>query len=210
MTHLRQLSLWDNDIRELPDGIFNDLQDLQVLSLRSNSITHISRDILKPLEFLNTLYLDDNNISSIHADAFRSMRSLEEVDLSRNNLNEKFSLSFLGTERLLLSYNSLTSFTDDTVTGVRGHTASLDLSHNLISSITEKVFQTDEFLSSLSYVDLRNNRLESLPTNVLRWGRRLTFVDFSYNSLETLHDGLFDIQTNPLGGTETSWKSVGG
>ncbi|XP_030846715.1 toll-like receptor Tollo [Strongylocentrotus purpuratus] len=35
--------------------------------------------------------------------------------------------------------------------------------------------------------------------NVLRWARRLTFVDFSYNSLETLHDGLFDIQSNPLG-----------
>eukprot|EP00057_Strongylocentrotus_purpuratus_P011181 XP_011665655.1 PREDICTED: slit homolog 2 protein-like [Strongylocentrotus purpuratus] len=199
LTHLRQLSLWDNDIRELPDGIFNDLQDLQVLSLRSNSITHISRDLLKPLEFLNTLYLDDNNISSIHADAFRSMRSLEEVDLSRNNLDEKFSLSFLGTEKLLLSYNSLTSFTEDTVPGVRGYTTSLDLSHNLISSISESVFQTDELLSSLSYVVLRNNRLESLPTNVLRWARRLTFIDFSYNSLETLHDGLFDIQSNPLG-----------
>eukprot|EP00057_Strongylocentrotus_purpuratus_P011182 XP_011665656.1 PREDICTED: insulin-like growth factor-binding protein complex acid labile subunit [Strongylocentrotus purpuratus] len=199
LTHLRELSLWDNDIRELPDGIFNDLQDLQVLSLSSNSITHISRDLLKPLEFLNTLYLDDNYISSIHADAFRSMRSLEEVYLSRNNLDKKFSLSFLGTERLLLSYNSLTSFTEDTVPGVRGYTTWLDLSHNLISSITERVFQTDEYSSPLSYVDLRNNRLESLPTNVLRWARRLTFIDFSYNSLETLHDGLFDIQSNPLG-----------
>nr|XP_054767184.1 toll-like receptor Tollo [Lytechinus pictus] len=199
LTHLRVLSLWDNDLRELPDGIFLDLQDLQTLSIANNSLVHISRDLLKPLEFLNILYLNGNNISFIHNDAFRPLRSLEEVDLSYNNLDETFQLSFIGTLKLSLSHNSLTTFTEDTLAGVREYTGSLDLSYNLITSIAEKVFQTDFFLSPLLSVNLNNNRLESLPKNILRWGRRLTVVDFSYNSLQTLPNGLFDIRSNPLG-----------
>ncbi|XP_063964808.1 protein toll-like [Lytechinus pictus] len=199
LTHLRQLSLWDNNLRELPDGIFNDLQDLQDLSLMSNNIVHISRNLLRPLEFLNRLFLNNNNISSIHPDAFRPLRSLEEVDLSFNNLDGELRLSFLSTRKLSLSHNSLTKFSEDTIVGGRGHTVSLDLSYNFITSITEKVFHTDYLLSPLLSVNLNNNRLESLPKNILRWGRRLTVVDLSYNSLETLPNGLFDIRSNPLG-----------
>ena len=72
MTRLRELDLDSNNIRVLPDGLFDNMTQLRKLYLESNNITVLPDDLFADTKQLTTLTLRHNEIEK-HAHLCRNM-----------------------------------------------------------------------------------------------------------------------------------------
>lgn len=103
------LDLSQNELTEIPHGVFGMLSKLKNLDLSSNVITHIQKDSFSGLVQLERLYLHGNQIQSIQLEAFQGLEMLLELKLQGNQLSSLPSLRFPGLLLLDLSYNNIPS-----------------------------------------------------------------------------------------------------
>uniref|UniRef100_A0A3Q0S1W5 Vasorin a n=1 Tax=Amphilophus citrinellus TaxID=61819 RepID=A0A3Q0S1W5_AMPCI len=112
LVELQMLDLSQNELTEIPDGVFEMLSDLKNLDLSSNHITHISKGSFSGLVQLERLYLHANRIQSIHLEAFEGLEKLLELKLQGNQLTslvEDFQ-KLSGLQELDLSSLNLQGF----------------------------------------------------------------------------------------------------
>lgn len=177
---LALLDLSQNELAEIPDGVFGMLSKLKNLDLSSNLITHIQKDSFSGLVQLERLYLHGNRIQSIHPEAFEGLEMLLELKLQENLLSSLPSLRF---PSLLL----------------------LDLSNNNIPSLGPSDFQTPH-LEALKVASLG---LTSLDDDLISSMQNLHELDISMNQLTEVPPALkqdslkglikLSLAGNPLG-----------
>lgn len=180
LVELELLDLSQNELTEIPDGVFEMLSNLKNLDLSSNHITHISKDSFSGLVQLERLYLHANRIHSIHLEAFDSLEMLLELKLQGNQLTYLPSIRF---PRLLL----------------------LDLSYNDIPTLGPSDLQTPH-LEALKVADLG---LTSVDENLIASLKNLHELDISMNQLDEVPQALkqdslkglikLSLAANPLG-----------
>ncbi|CAM9960315.1 unnamed protein product, partial [Ascophyllum nodosum] len=74
-------------LTELPDGVFSDLEEMQVLSLVNNKLTELKQDVFYGFaDEIVSLRLSDNNLSELPAGLFSASGSLKYLSLDGNNL----------------------------------------------------------------------------------------------------------------------------
>ncbi|XP_023286960.1 vasorin-like [Seriola lalandi dorsalis] len=161
MVELEMLDLSQNELAEIPDGVFEMLSKLKNLDLSSNHITHISKDSFSGLVQLERLYLHANRIQSIHLDAFEGLEMLLELKLQGNQLT---SLPFLHFPRLLL----------------------LDLSNNNIPNLGVSDLQTPH----LEAFKVASLGLTSLDVDLIASLGNLHELDISLNQLAEVPQAL--------------------
>ncbi|MGB0919629.1 MAG: leucine-rich repeat domain-containing protein [Holosporaceae bacterium] len=83
MPNLRELSLQQNQISQLPDNLF-DLHHLTLLNLEANQITALPKAIGN-LRRLDSLHLAHNNLKNLPS-TLRQLVSLQYLDLSHNQI----------------------------------------------------------------------------------------------------------------------------
>lgn len=152
------LDLSQNELTEIPDGVFGTLSKLKNLDLSSNHITHIQKGSFSGLVQLERLYLYANRIHSIHLEAFKGLDALLELKLQGNQLS---SLPFMHFPKLLLidlSYNYMPTLgASDLQTP---HLEALKVASLGLTTVSEALITS---LENLHDLDLSMNQLTEIP-----------------------------------------------
>lgn len=152
------LDLSQNELTEIPDGVFGSLSKLKNLDLSSNHITHIQKGSFSGLVQLERLYLYANRIQSIHLEAFKGLDALLELKLQGNQLS---SLPFIHFPKLLLidlSYNYIPNLgASDLQTP---HLEALKVASLGLATVNEALISS---LKNLHDLDLSMNQLSEIP-----------------------------------------------
>lgn len=155
---LISLDLSQNELTDIPDGVFGTLSKLKNLDLSSNHITHIQRGSFSGLVQLERLYLYSNRIQSIHLEAFKGLDALLELKLQGNQLG---SLPFIHFPKLLLidlSYNYIPTLgASDLQTP---HLEALKVASLGLTTVNEALITS---LKNLHELDLSMNQLTEIP-----------------------------------------------
>ncbi|KAM0680769.1 hypothetical protein GINT2_001042 [Glugoides intestinalis] len=166
LVNLIELSLVNNNIKELQPNLFNNLQKLEYLNLTSNKLTEFPSCVFDGLVNLKSLWLEDNNIKELQPNIFNNLQKLESLNLSNNKLTEIPSCVFDGLVNLI----------------------ELWLEHNNIKELQPNIFNNLQKLESLY---LSNNKLTEFPEGVLRKLRSLQELSLSKNEIKSFPIGSF-------------------
>ncbi|MCA9836379.1 MAG: leucine-rich repeat protein, partial [Trueperaceae bacterium] len=168
---LTKLFLDNNQIANLPDGIFDDLTNLTSLELANNKLVDLSNGPFDKLSGLTILTLTTNQLTSLPDHVFDALSSLTSLSLSLNKLN---SLPLSIFDQL-----SQLKF--------------LSLDRNSLSSLPIGIFAK---LSALSELNLQGNKLTSLPVDSFDKLSNLNDLLLGDNQLTNLPNNSFDNLTN--------------
>lgn len=196
---LRNLRLGNNQLNALPDDIFSKLGDLRVLELDHNWLTNISGNLMKGLTQLESLNLEHNRLQHIAVQAFMHVPGLKQLTLSHNRLSLRGPQTDIGEvqsvlnaclklEELYIRNNSITTIFSDWVLTL-ANLRTLDLSHNLISSLAPQDIQ---FLSSDITVDLTYNNISIIDL------QNLELLALAQNHNQRLPNRRILLEQNPL------------
>ncbi|KAJ0170778.1 hypothetical protein K1T71_013550 [Dendrolimus kikuchii] len=109
------LMLSSNQISELPENTFIQLDNLEILNVAHNVIKRIENRVLQPLKKLKMIVLRHNLLNNIPENLFTDMKNLGNIDLSYNKLEYVTVNAFRGTalKNLNLAGNQLTFLTSN-------------------------------------------------------------------------------------------------
>ena len=179
LSNLHTLVLSNNDLRNLPDGVFQNTPELKELKLndQDNPIT-LSENVFQGIETsLNHLFISDNSISvSIFWSLIEKLPNLYQLHASQLNLNTISDKAFKNNIKLNyvdLANNSISVIQESAFYRLRDSLVTLSLSHNSIESISKCVFPGFAFLKNFF-----------LQHNPLKCDCRIQW----------LHDWIFSIQ----------------
>lgn len=239
LTQLRKLFLEENNIVVINSGIFSSLEKLEILRLDGNKIEDVHNTSFENLVSLEELYLRDNHLDEIpsllfskttklrvldlsdnlieyiHDGTFTHLRNLELLSLAKNRIRtlQSFSLSGLvNLKELGLRSNKLSVLRATDLDAVRFSLRELDLSSNILSTLTSNVFRgmgnlvnlnisennvelindSAFFGLSLDKLLLNSNKLTQLWRSSFRGVQRIAYLDFSSNEISRIETGAFD------------------
>lgn len=239
LTQLRKLFLEENNIVVINSGLFSSLEKLEILRLDGNKIEDVHNTSFENLVSLEELYLRDNHLDEIpsllfskttklrvldlsdnlieyiHDGTFTHLRNLELLSLAKNRIRtlQSFSLSGLvNLKELSLRSNKLSVLRATDLDAVRFSLRELDLSSNILSTLTSNVFRgmgnlvnlnisennvelindSAFFGLSLDKLLLNSNKLTQLWRSSFRGVQRIAYLDFSSNEISRIETGAFD------------------
>lgn len=209
LRHLKSLLIQHNQLEEMPDAL-GQLAELEELDLSNNSLRNIS-GCLGGLTHLGRLNLSNNKLKTLPAE-ISSLKSLRQLDCT-SNLLEDVPTSLAGMdslEQLYLKQNKLT-FLPELPNCKR--LKELHVGNNQINTLGP---QHLSHLRGLSILDLRDNKLKSLPDEIALL-EGLERLDVTNNDLGSLPSSLANLQNlnsllldgNPLRGIRRDLLSKG-
>ncbi len=181
----------DNELTDLPEGIFQELGKLKQLSLGSNSLTSLPQGIFEGLSSLEVLGLSGNPLTSLPEGIFQELGKLKQLFLGGNSLTSLPQGIFEGLsslEALGLVGNPLTSLPEGVFGGL-GNLKYLDLSRNTLTTMPEGLFGG---LNALETLILSKNRLNRLPEGIFKGLGALKILFLDSNQLSSLPQRVFD------------------
>jgi hypothetical protein len=180
---------------------------LQVFEAEYCSLTMPGVHGFPNLTFAN---LRGNKIVTLKEKSFLRNKMLVELDISANEISDIHPQAFIGARQLVfinLSANSLQGFLPSYTFATNYNLKTLDLSMNRLQSVGNlsiislqnldlsqcqiKVIRNDSLtnLPWLSYLNLSQNPIESIPDNI--YSRYLQDLDLSYCRLSTITNDTF-------------------
>ena len=167
LSSVSRLYLNNNNISFIEHRTFQNLTNLKELNLASNSITSINDDTFFGLPNVIFLALSNNNITTIAPNSFKYVQNVEGIFLASNKINSLDSSIFSGLSALRM----------------------VDVSNNNIKAIPDATFSD----TSLEYLDLTSNRLQSVPAEAIqRVLGSLQDLFLGYNQITTLDANIFE------------------
>lgn len=217
-SNIEELNLAANNIKELPEGIFDNLVNLKTLSLSSNLIESLPEGIFDKLTKLEELQISNLKIKSLDANLFKNLKSLKSLELVENKeLEELPEGIFNGLDSLEGIYmydGSLNKLPSSifTLTNLNGlhlwnnklevlpdgfnkltNLRELTLNKNVIRELPKSIYQ----LKNLTSLSLENNELTSVPNNIRELFPKLYGLDLTLNKLENTKDIDGDVKVTP-------------
>lgn len=183
LTQLKDLALSGNKLTRLPESIAR-LRNLEALRVEENMLTKLP-DQIGALTKLHTLTAHSNQLTALPA-SFAALQNMQMLDLKKNRLETAANslVTLTGLKYLDLRQNRLVVFP------LLPEGAALDqvfLGYNTLTSIDEaSILRVKD---SITVLDLRDNKLETLPAN-LACLYRLKTLDLSNNDLSDVPPGL--------------------
>lgn len=179
---LRVLYLNNNNITQLSNHAFGDLNLLEILNLANNSIYTLRRRSFLGLSNLQEMDLSMNRIEMLQVEQFSNLGKLRVLNLANNKLRTIPRDAFYNTriERLNLSFNNIALFPASSLSEIGFTLRALDISNNQIDSLDSTMFQNTQFLLDLN---LASNQIKLLSDNTFASLNNLTSLDLSFNVL---------------------------
>ena len=177
-------------VSTLPAGVFRNLSSLDSLDMSESGLTFLSTGAFAGLNVLKTLNLSSNSLlgDALQAGVFSNLTALATLNISSSRLTSLPANMFAGLSsltRLNLSNNSLSSLPSGAFSGLSSLT-SLNLNRSIAGEDNTLPASVFSELVALESLDLRNNKLSSLPTGVFdSLTAALSTLDLSVNSLAT-------------------------
>nr|XP_058944580.1 uncharacterized protein LOC131772642 isoform X3 [Pocillopora verrucosa] len=150
INYVREMSLRENQIEQLPAEVFQNLNVLYALDLSfNNKLSSIPDGAFSGLKQLEVLFLHFNNISKISSLTFAGLRNLRMLMLVNNSLASlpekafaEMSLSFLflhGNRIKNIDANAFRGLTDLRLVTLFENPALMSLPRNVFNGLTENV-----------------------------------------------------------------------
>lgn len=201
LRNLQRLNISHNCLTELPSEI-SELRDLLVLHVQHNKIT-VLQDGIGNLSHLENLDVSNNQLSEL-PESIGSLRKLKSMNASDNQLERVPSTigNLKGVRMLELNNNRLTSLPPEVeflssleqlhlkfnrITELPPFTQCKNLKelhagNNRITVLSVELLQS---ISSLSVLDLRDNRISTLPDEIVQ-ATGLSRLNIANNDLSSL------------------------
>lgn len=206
-----QIQLSGNELRSLPNTIFRGLNQLRLIYLDDNYITSDRlRFLAASIPNLSEVHLKNNLLTSdgtgpaadLPSNIFGAHPNLNRVYLNNNKIEELplrvFAL-MRNVRYIDISDNRITRLQDGVFDGMTFYRygATISLSRNLITELDAGVFNrgpcgAGSDPNCIRYINLDNNRIESLPAGLFTGLSALRDVRLDGNRLTTLPSGLFN------------------
>lgn len=164
---LQWLDLDNNQLSELPLGIFSGLTSLQNLSIDNNNLGALPLTIFNGLSALQWLSLGNNELITLPAGVFNGLPNLQELYLSNNKLRTLTPETFNGlanVKRINLSNNQLSTLPTGIFNGLANLQA-LNLVNNQLSALPVEIFAS---LANLRGLFLNHNKLSAVTKKELK------------------------------------------
>ncbi|KIX04326.1 uncharacterized protein Z518_05193 [Rhinocladiella mackenziei CBS 650.93] len=205
MVDLVKLNAADNDIEELGDDIFPDYTEsdfanddeksnqfggLEQLDLHRNQLQHLPVG-LRRLERLHTLNLSNNKLSGAVFEIVGQIPQLKELVIGENLINGTLELMSSHLEHLQildLHGNGLQNFGPSALSQLR-NLRKLDLAGNRFETLPWESLS----ILPLTELNVSKNRLSGVLFHGSPIPSDLRIVDASYNALEEVTEGEFDL-----------------
>ena len=177
----------ENEITQLADVDFPEHSKMKLLSLKGNKIDRIDPFAFSRLSSLHKLYLGGNAIAELKEKLFSGLRNLTELEVGRNpitHIDTRFAAGLHRLEILDLSY------VEDTEPFMKGNffrdvpfLKTLNLRYS--PALAQNILTSEETLKSfynLVDLDLRDNHLQSLETDLPRFFPNLKSIQLARNA----------------------------
>ncbi|XP_034829000.1 toll-like receptor 6 [Maniola hyperantus] len=181
MTTIEDLGLNDNLLPSIPTSI-RKLRSLRSLDIGNNNITHLSRENFRGLTELFGLRLVDNKVTHLNEDTFEHLPQLQVLNLASNKIKLVSTGCFrknINLKLLRMDGNDITKF--DGIFSSLNSLVWLNMSANKISS-----FDFESFPSSLEWLDLHMNFINTIYINEMNSNDNIKLLDLSYNNISQL------------------------
>ncbi|XP_042900521.1 protein toll isoform X2 [Parasteatoda tepidariorum] len=182
-SHLEELDLSCNSLRIIPDGFFNNLENLIKVTLKNNRLRSVKNCFGQNYR-LEHIDLSDNLIESCD-NTFHSMASLKSIDLSRNRLrwikNTDFSTS-PWLRKLSLNINNISQIDSEAFSHLK-QLQIINLSENELKNLNGS-FRNTPYLRELI---LHSNGLGELNENDFSAAGRVTRLNLANTNLSRVH-----------------------
>jgi len=160
---------------------------LEQLSISNTTLTHVPRSVCR-LTTLTSLSLDNNRLSVLPDNCFINLSNLLQFSASDNEIETLQNGVFDGLMKL------------ETLDVSANRISSIGLSSSATSTKSQRVVNTSltqipcslSPLTTLTHLNLNNNRLARLPDNCFTKLTNLLRLTATDNAVETLQDGVFD------------------
>lgn len=187
---IRQIILSHNKLTQISTEAFGAAGSLEILDLHKNNINVIKRKAFTQLYSLQILDLSYNELSKLAVEQFCNLNKLRYLKLDRNYLKLLPRDVFKNTiiEHLDLSFNELSLFPATALSQIGFTLRYLDLSNNEIEYLDSNIFRGTQYLLNLC---LRHNLLTVLSDNTFSSLGRLRRLDLSSNPIKANFKELF-------------------
>uniref|UniRef100_A0A9J2PCT8 LRRCT domain-containing protein n=1 Tax=Ascaris lumbricoides TaxID=6252 RepID=A0A9J2PCT8_ASCLU len=197
---LQMLDLSKADgISDFPDGMFEQLINLQRLNLMGCSLTTITNQTFRGLNNLTELDLRVNLIREVNCDAFKWLSNVRRLSLAGNYLNSTEACiwrHFDKIEELDLSWNELSDVQADTFAPMGPTLKVLNLRHNTnLSQLDENAFRN---LTNLRRLNLSDTAITHIDRFILAHLTSLEALDMSGSHLASMDQHSLDAQSKTL------------
>jgi len=164
LTTIQTLMLSNSSLTRLPDNCLINLTALTSLTVEFIRITKLQDRVFDGLHKLEYLYLHNDDITELQDGIFEGLPMLDRLYLVNNRISSTGLRTFDGLSKL----------------------TALFLQSNNISELQDGIFDKLPMLKTLA---LNNNRISSIGSRVFGGSamtHSLTYVNLSYNSIQTL------------------------
>lgn len=198
--NLAELTLINCKLLRIPGNSFEGLRELRKLSLQSNNLDwspnknlELTHGTFNGLRELQTLDLKRNNIKAIPSDVFCPLDNLQTLNLTYNKIKTVERLGFgkscgSSIQSLDLSNNIIKSLTEDSEISGLKRLQELRLQHNNITDLSGETFNG---LISLRILNISYNNLQYLPEGTFASNKELREIYLNNNLIFDLARGVF-------------------
>ncbi|KAK7871034.1 hypothetical protein R5R35_014097 [Gryllus longicercus] len=170
---IKKISLAQNKLKTIPEGLFSELDSLEHLNVNQNYFRYLPNGIFDGLN-LTEIGLRLNLLDNLPPRLFSGLKNLKRIDLGGNQLASVPDdlLSGLSDLKLLdVSDNLLTTVPSGLFNGVKSIEV-LDLSFNQLSTFSGSQL---EGLHHVEWLYLKGNQLKELPVFDAKWPQVVRF-----------------------------------
>lgn len=193
LVRLEMLNLKANLLADLPETIFERarLNMLENINLAENLFeTAPLKSLQRQYFFVSSVDLSRNRLRDIPADD-SIMVNIKKLDLSFNPLSEQAIVNVLSEPKTVRELNLAGTGIETVAPLETPFLSSLNLSHNNISRLSEKIFERSTLLETL---DLSYNKIDDLSTFPTIWNvlRNIQTLNLSGNLISGVAQNDFD------------------
>lgn len=185
---LEAISITSSNLTTLPNKSFSG-HKLSNLDLSKNEIVDISENSFHELDQLQILDLSNNKLTKLPSNIFKSTRNLEKVYLNANNLEQLQKGWTNGLENLIelsISDNKLSMLESDQFNKLK-NIRRLYVNNNEIELVSGKLT-----LNSLTILKLGGNKLKLISIDTFTKLPSLIQISIDSNKLESVDERAFE------------------
>ena len=213
---LKEVSLMNDGIETIPEGLFEDLLRLKKLNLNRNNLRTLQEGVFRANIFLETVNLSDNCLENLPDKAFKNLTEMREFSMvNRRKCSgskfimpsdflpesiEKFEFAMVNIQKLpqnllqncpnvkefRVQKAKLKDVPDDLFSQTKVIQI-IDFAGNEIKSIKPRLFRN---LPHLTTLRLHYNKIEEINNNIFVNTRNIRHIELQHNQIRVIDDDL--------------------